>query len=100
MNKGLILFGLGVLFSCGEQSEKENSSVGDDTIIAVNLTRQIKEVEDFPDDLKESIEKIDGVMIKHFIGGPCYQGKCFAKKMLHKFSNQRRRTQSRPNSCL
>ena len=27
MNKGLILFGLGVLFSCGEQSEKENSSV-------------------------------------------------------------------------
>ena len=63
--------------------EKENSSVGDDTIIAINLTRQIEDVEDFPEDLKEKSKTVPGVKLKHFIGGPCYQTKCFAMCALH-----------------
>eukprot|EP00944_MAST-04C_sp_MAST-4C-sp1_P002899 g2899.t1 len=60
--------------------ESDSSSVGDDTIIAINLTRQIEDVDDVPNDLLEKAQAASrtGIAFRHFIGGPCCQDKAFA----------------------
>ena len=60
--------------------ESDSSSVGDDTIIAINLTRQIEDVDDVPKDLLEKAQAASrtGIAFRHFIGGPCCQDKAFA----------------------
>ena len=57
--------------------ESDSSSVGDDTIIAINLTRQIEDVDDVPNDLLEKAQAASrtGITFRHFIGGPCCQEK-------------------------
>ena len=63
--------------------ESDSSSVGDDTIIAINLTRQIEDADDLP--LLEKAQALSrtGITFRHFIGGPCCQEKAFAVIPVH-----------------
>ena len=63
--------------------ESDSSSVGDDTIIAINLTRQIEDADDLP--LLEKAQALSrtGITFRHFIGGPCCQEKAFAMIPVH-----------------